>query len=121
MEILHDSELGEMSKYYFDGKGKALRPVIAMCVGHAFNHHMGMFGENVKHQRKVALISEMIHTASLVHDDILDHAETRRGKKSINTQWDIRRSTMAGDFILGVGSRILAQIGEPEVILTLSQ
>merc|ERR1711970_821642 len=75
MEILHDSELGEMSKYYFDGKGKALRPVIAMCVGHAFNHHMGMFGENVKHQRKVALISEMIHTASLVHDDILDHAE----------------------------------------------
>ena len=37
-------------------------------------------------QRKVALISEMIHTASLVHDDILDHAETRRGKPSINTK-----------------------------------
>ena len=63
LELLHDSELGEMSKYYFDGAGKAVRPVIAMCVGHALNHHMGTGYENVKNQRKVAIISEMIHTA----------------------------------------------------------
>ena len=121
MELIHDSELGEMSKYYFDGKGKAVRPVIAMCVGHAFNQHMGMFGENVKHQRKVAIISEMIHTASLVHDDILDHAETRRGKLSVNTKWSLQKSTMCGDYILAVGSKILAQIGNQEVVRILSQ
>ena len=75
-----DTELGEMAKYYFDGAGKGLRPVIAMCVGHAFNVHTGNVGKAEEGQRMVAIISEMIHTASLVHDDILDHAETRRGK-----------------------------------------
>ena len=47
-------------------------------------------------QRKVALVSEMIHTASLLHDDILDHALTRRGKPSVNSNWDARKSTFAG-------------------------
>ena len=72
-----------MAKYYFDGAGKGLRPVIAMCVGHAFNIHTGRVGKPEEGQRMVAIISEMIHTASLVHDDILDHAETRRGKVSL--------------------------------------
>ena len=48
-------------------------------------------------QRKVALVSEMIHTASLLHDDILDHALTRRGKPSVNSNWDARKSTFAGN------------------------
>merc|ERR1719312_2274117 len=74
-----------------------------------------------RRQRMVAMVSEMIHTASLVHDDILDHAETRRGKESVNVRWDIRRSTMAGDYILGVGSRILSQVGDAEVVVILSQ
>jgi len=121
LELMRDSELGEMSKYYFDGKGKAVRPVIAMCVGHAFNQHMGVSNENVKNQRKVAIISEMIHTASLVHDDILDHAETRRGKLSVNTKWNLQKSTMCGDYILAVGSKLLAQTGNQEVVTILSQ
>jgi len=121
LELMGDSELGEMSKYYFDGKGKAVRPVIAMCVGHAFNQHMGVSNENVKNQRKVAIISEMIHTASLVHDDILDHAETRRGKLSVNTKWNLQKSTMCGDYILAVGSKLLAQTGNQEVVTILSQ
>ena len=63
----------------------------------------------------------MIHTASLVHDDILDQAETRRGKESVNAKWGMKRSTMCGDYILAVGSRILAKIGDKEVIIVLSQ
>merc|ERR1719315_450006 len=113
-----------MAKYYFDGAGKGLRPVVAMCIGHAYNHHMAQ-GTNIDHvinnQRMVAMVSEMIHTASLVHDDILDHAETRRGKQSINVKWDIRKSTMAGDFILSVGSKLLSQVGDKEVVVILSQ
>merc|ERR1719187_522030 len=121
-DLVLDTELGELSRYYFDGGGKLLRPCIAMCVGHMANtHHQGRDRDTITKQRDVAMVAEMIHTASLVHDDILDHAETRRGKKSINTEWDTRRSTMAGDFILGVGSRILAQTGEPEVVVILSQ
>merc|ERR1719445_2180285 len=135
-ELVISSDLGDLAKYYFDGGGKSVRPCIAMCVGHMANHHTGnmeeedrsrrqrmvaMVSEMIHRQRMVAMVSEMIHTASLVHDDILDHAETRRGKESVNVRWDTRRSTMAGDYILGVGSRILSQVGDAEVVVILSQ
>merc|ERR1719270_2933021 len=135
-ELVVSSEMGDLAKYYFDGGGKSVRPCIAMCVGHMANHHTGnmekedrsrrqrmvaMVSEMIHRQRMVAMVSEMIHTASLVHDDILDHAETRRGKESVNVRWDTRRSTMAGDYILGVGSRILSQVGDAEVVVILSQ
>jgi len=114
--------LGEMSEYYFDGKGKAVRPVVAMCVGHAYNKHIGdNTADIVDKQRQVALVSEMIHTASLVHDDILDKAETRRGKPSVNVVWGDKNSTMCGDYILAVAARLLAQIGDEEVLVILSQ
>ena len=61
-------------RYYFDGQGKFIRPIIAMTIGHAFNVHCGVPEDSdiFSKQRKVAIVSEMIHTASLVHDDILD-------------------------------------------------
>merc|ERR1719187_1029043 len=121
-DLVLDTQIGELSRYYFDGGGKLLRPCIAMCVGHMANsHHQGDLGDKIIKQRDVAMVAEMIHTASLVHDDILDHAETRRGKRSINGKWDVRKSTMCGDYILGVGSRILAQTGDKEVVVILSQ
>jgi len=122
-ELKNDSELGAMSKYYFDGQGKAIRPVIALTVGHAFNAHCGVPEDSdiFSKQRKVSIISEMIHTASLLHDDILDKADTRRGKISINKKWDACRSTYAGDYILAVGSKILAQIRHEEVLIVLAQ
>jgi len=120
-EVKVDSELADMAKYYFDGKGKALRPVIAMCLGHAYNAHTGRVGRAEENQRKVAIISEMIHTASLVHDDILDHAETRRGKVSVNLKWNSQKSTMTGAYILAVASKLLAQTRSQQVVEILSQ
>merc|ERR1719342_1824164 len=121
-DLVLDTELGELSRYYFDGGGKLLRPCIAMCVGHMANtHHQGRDRDTITKQRNVAMVAEMIHTASLVHDDILDHAETRRGKLSVNTKWSLQKSTMCGDYILAVGSKILAQIGNQEVVRILSQ
>ncbi|CAB4067223.1 PDSS1 [Lepeophtheirus salmonis] len=92
----HAPELREMAKYYFDDN-------------------------LVQRQRRVAVISEMIHTASLVHDDVLDHAEQRRGKPSINVKWDIRKSTICGDYILSVASNMMSKIGNDDVVITLSQ
>jgi len=122
-ELKSDIELGQMAQYYFDGEGKGVRPIIAMTVGHAFNVHCGVpeTSDIFAKQRKVAIVSEMIHTASLCHDDILDRAETRRGKVAINRKWDARKSSYAGDYILAVGSKILAQIRNEEVLIVLSQ
>jgi len=117
------TQLGEVARYYFDGAGKAVRPVIAVCLGKAALKTTGVANncEVEGKQRKVALVSEMIHTASLLHDDILDHALTRRGKPSVNSNWDARKSTFAGDYILAVGSRLMAEIESAEVTVVLSQ
>jgi len=117
------SQLGEVARYYFDGAGKAVRPVIAVCIGKAALKTTGVATnrEVEGKQRQVALVSEMIHTASLLHDDILDHAVTRRGKPSVNSNWDARKSTFAGDYILAVGSRLMAEIESAEVTVVLSQ
>ena len=66
-------------------------------------------------QRQIALICEMWHTSSLLHDDVIDHAETRRGKMSVNCRWNPSKSIFAGDFILGTSAKLLAQTGNPEV------
>jgi len=120
---LQASQLGEVARYYFDGSGKAVRPVIAVCLGMAALKTTGAATnpEVEAKQRQVALVSEMIHTASLLHDDILDRALTRRGKPSVNANWDARKSTFAGDYILAVGSRLMAEIESEEVTVVLSQ
>ena len=80
-----DTELGEVAKYYFDGTGKGFRPVTAMCIGQAFNSHTGreVGGAEEEAQWMVAVVSEMIHILSLVHDDVLDQEQIRRGKVSL--------------------------------------
>jgi len=120
---LQAGQLGEVARYYFDGSGKAVRPVIAVCLGMAALKTTGAATnhEVEAKQKQVALVSEMIHTASLLHDDILDHALTRRGKPSVNANWDARKSTFAGDYILAVGSRLMAEIESVEVTVVLSQ
>ncbi|KAG7266484.1 hypothetical protein CRUP_028433, partial [Coryphaenoides rupestris] len=93
-------ELRSLCDYYFDGKGKAFRPMIV---------------------RSVAMISEMIHTASLVHDDVIDGSDQRRGKSTISDMWGERKAILAGDFILSAASMALARIGNTSVVSVLSQ
>lgn len=127
-----DSELSQLSKYYFDGQGKAIRPVIALTLGHAFNQHLTNLNDVdvistrefqilERKQRQVSIISEMIHTASLVHDDVLDKADTRRGKAAVNQRWDGVRSAVAGDYMIAVACKLLAQTRNDEVVKVMAQ
>ncbi|XP_019767846.1 all trans-polyprenyl-diphosphate synthase PDSS1 [Dendroctonus ponderosae] len=114
--------LYEIATYYFDGNGKALRPMVAILMARAINYHM--YKENsalLASQREVAMISEMIHTASLVHDDVIDQSDFRRGKPSVNVMWNHKQVTMAGDFILAIASMMIARLKNNEVTLVLSQ
>ena len=67
------------------------------------------------------MVSEMIHTASLVHDDVIDAADTRRGKISINKMFGEKMSVLAGDYILSCASQALAQLGNAEVVELLAK
>nr|XP_042133941.1 all trans-polyprenyl-diphosphate synthase PDSS1 isoform X3 [Peromyscus maniculatus bairdii] len=72
-------------------------------------------------QRSIALIAEMIHTASLVHDDVIDDASSRRGKHTVNKVWGEKKAVLAGDLILSTASLALARIGNTAIISLFSQ
>lgn len=96
----YQDNLYEIATYYFDGHGKAIRPMVSLLMARAINYHMYKEKSLLSSQREVAMISEMIHTASLVHDDVIDQSDFRRGKPSVNVMWNHQKVTMAGDFIL---------------------
>ncbi|KAL1984595.1 hypothetical protein VTN96DRAFT_8897 [Rasamsonia emersonii] len=66
-------------------------------------------------QRRLAEITELIHTASLLHDDVIDNAVTRRSATSANLQFGNKMAVLAGDFLLGRASVALARLRNPEV------
>lgn len=120
-ELFIATELKSLCDYYFDGKGKAIRPMIVILMARAMNIHNNRAGDLLPGQRTIAMISEMIHTASLVHDDVIDGSDKRRGKRTINEVWGERKAILAGDFILSAASIALARIGNNTVVKVLSQ
>ncbi|KAE8395347.1 terpenoid synthase [Aspergillus alliaceus] len=71
-------------------------------------------------QRRLAEITELIHTASLLHDDVIDNAITRRSSSSANLQFGNKMAVLAGDFLLGRASVALARLRDPEVVELLA-
>ncbi|EFX81004.1 hypothetical protein DAPPUDRAFT_318059 [Daphnia pulex] len=106
-----------IAQYYFDGKGKAIRPVITLLMAKAINYHLGENSRNVvEKQMKIAQIVEMIHTASLVHDDVVDAADSRRNKSSVNKVWGQKKSILAGNYVVGRSIEICTAIESHEVL-----
>ncbi|XP_055679063.1 all trans-polyprenyl-diphosphate synthase PDSS1 isoform X1 [Lutzomyia longipalpis] len=116
-------ELDSIASYYFDGQGKALRPMVTLLMAKAINYHIqNKENSSILHnQRQVALISEMIHSASLVHDDVIDQSDCRRGKPSVNVLFNHKKVTMAGDYILAIASIAIARLKHDDVTISLSK
>ncbi|KAJ1679983.1 coq1 putative hexaprenyl diphosphate synthase [Spiromyces aspiralis] len=71
-------------------------------------------------QRRLAEITEMVHTASLLHDDVVDKSVTRRGQPAIQKEFGNKLAVLAGDFILSRSSLLLARLRDPNVIEVIS-
>lgn len=71
-------------------------------------------------QRRLAEITELIHTASLLHDDVIDHSVSRRGSPSANVEFGNKMAVLAGDFLLGRASVALARLRHGEVVELLA-
>ena len=82
----------EISDYLRDGGGKRIRPSLLLLSAKA----QGYSGESMI---RLGAVVEMVHTATLVHDDIIDAAETRRGRPSANTNWGNAKCVLAGDWL----------------------
>lgn len=84
-----------IGQYLQSGGGKRLRPILVLLSGRLFNGAGGAAPALVR----MAAVVEMIHTATLVHDDVIDMAKTRRGRPSINVVWGNHTSVLAGDWL----------------------
>jgi len=104
----------------FGAGGKRLRPVLVFLVARATAQLEGL-EDITDRQRRLAEITEMIHTASLVHDDVLDDCDTRRGAETIHTLYGTRVAILAGDFLFAQSSWYLANLDNLEVIKLISQ
>jgi len=102
--------------YYFDGKGKLFRPMAVILAGYASNFHLTGQSDLINGQKRVAMIAEMIHTASLLHDDVIDEATERRNKPSVNHAFSQKEAILAGDFVLSRSSILLAQLGNTKAV-----
>ncbi|MFI3317095.1 MAG: polyprenyl synthetase family protein [Rikenellaceae bacterium] len=93
-----DSDLlSEMLTYALSTRGKGIRPIIVMLSA-ALNSPTGIVSRRAW---VAATMVEMIHLSSLIHDDVIDSSDMRRGKPSLNAKWQSRKSILVGDYILG--------------------
>ena len=105
------------AEHLFEGRGKSLRPAIVFLVSRAT-----MIDRDITpRHRRLAEITEMIHTASLVHDDVIDTAEVRRGIPTVNHNFGNRVAILAGDFLFAQASWYLANLDNLEVVKLLSK
>ncbi|GLU17754.1 hypothetical protein SLE2022_341100 [Rubroshorea leprosula] len=104
----------------FGAGGKRMRPALVFLVSRATAELVGMKDLTTKH-RRLAEIIEMIHTASLIHDDVLDESDMRRGKETVHQLYGTRVAVLAGDFMFAQSSWYLANLENLEVIKLISQ
>ena len=90
--ISNVAAITEIGEYLRAGGGKRIRPALLLLSAKLFNYK----GDGAI---KLASVVEIIHTATLVHDDIIDEAQTRRGRPAANTQWGNSMCVLAGDWL----------------------
>ncbi len=109
--------LGAAAEHLFGAGGKRVRPAIVLLVSRA----TVLDQDITPRHRRLAEITEMIHTASLVHDDVVDEAEIRRNVPTVNSLFDNRIAVLAGDFLFAQSSWYLANLDNLEVVKLLSE
>jgi all-trans-nonaprenyl-diphosphate synthase len=105
------------AEHLFSVQGKRVRPAIVFLISRATLPNQ----EITPKHRRLAEITEMIHTASLVHDDIVDESELRRGIPTVHSLFSNRVAVLAGDFLFAQSSWYLANLDNLAVVKLLSQ
>lgn len=101
----------------FKAGGKRIRPIILLNIAKSTSNNNNILIE----QKRLAEITEIIHTASLVHDDIIDNCDTRRGAHTIHNVFNNKIAVLAGDFLFAQSSWYLANLNNLEVVKIISK
>lgn len=113
-ELRSDPELlGDIGVSLIQAGGKRVRPRLALLTGALLN-------ADPAHGRDVAMAVEMLHSASLLHDDLIDESDTRRGRPAAHRLFSNTVSVMAGDFLLARVLRVLARSRNHDFTMLMS-
>ena len=101
--------LNEALNYIKKRNGKMMRPILVLLMAK-------LFGTSNDATQHVALALELLHTASLVHDDVVDESDKRRGQRSVNAVYDNKVSILVGDYMLATSLKHAAWSGKVELV-----
>jgi octaprenyl-diphosphate synthase len=105
--------INELGHYIINSGGKRLRPLLVLLAAHAC-------GYQGKHHLELAAVIEFIHTATLLHDDVVDASELRRSAQTANAIWGNEAAVLVGDFLYSRSFEMMVSIGSMRVMEILS-
>src|SRR5690606_4491731 len=115
-------ELRAAAGHLFDAGGKGMRPRLVLLSAKA-----SLLGRTVDEEvdweaiRDVAAAAEMIHVASLIHDDIIDEAASRRNLPSVNRAWNNHTAVLAGDYLFASAFRLLGPHAQSGIVTLMTE
>lgn len=101
--------MDEVLRYVSAGKGKRLRPRLVLLSAR-------LFGEVNDATWRTALFVELLHTATLIHDDVVDESDERRGQPSVNARWGNKVAVLAGDYLLSKAMLVLSDPADRRIL-----
>ncbi len=104
----HPASLYEPIRYVMSGGGKRVRPLLVILAAQSLE-------ASIEEALNPAVAVEMLHNFTLVHDDIMDRDDTRRGRPTVHVRWDDGTAILAGDALLGVAYDVLSRYDGPRL------
>ena len=111
-----DSEvllIRQVAEYIVGGGGKRLRPLLLLLSA-------GAFGARGRHCHELAAVVEFIHTATLLHDDVVDESDLRRGRSTANALFGNSAAVLVGDFVYSRAFQMMVEVGDMRVLQVLA-
>ncbi|MDC1386823.1 polyprenyl synthetase family protein [Candidatus Thioglobus sp.] len=106
--------ISQMSQYIINSGGKRIRPLLLLLCARATNYKGG-------YHHSMAVVIELIHTATLLHDDVVDNSSTRRGHETANELWGNAPSVLVGDFLYSRAFEIMVEPNSMQIMKILSK
>jgi octaprenyl-diphosphate synthase len=107
-------QIGEIGRYLLLSGGKRIRPLLLLLIARL----AGYTGERVF---PLSAMVEFMHTATLLHDDVIDHSHLRRGYPTVNSRWGSELSILVGDFLYAKAMALVVDDGDPQVLKEITR
>ena len=105
----HAPRIPEVTAHLVEAGGKRLRPLLTLAAAR-------LCGYEGEHHLRLAATVEFIHTATLLHDDVVDESARRRGRPTANLLWDNKSSVLVGDYLFARAFQLMVETGKLRVL-----